>query len=874
MGDALVDRRDAIRDLQVRHETKIHEQAHAYSQTLNEISNLLLEFRRQCIANHRSEVIPLYRSLKQDFREFMTERNNRVEQCESEISRLSTELQEISRSVESASNSFSSNAAQVLADLKKRKSAGDPSVNASVREVDAKTEKILSEFGERLRTLKSSHQQRSRTAKAEVSRAIRAAVASRAGEFAPFHDRIQELRMGLSQLRKGLLAALKLHEQACSRAHDQKEELYGAFLEKVVAIQKQKDALYAQGKQSSMARTSELLGVRQTFEDRMTRMQEQFDKHQRKLDSVARSMTELKKSKPGLTGPRKEAELSVRQSLIADLEQEYVKEKEKNDCHTAVFEEIRQVNEEMLASSEKEMERALQRLNSSDLKLKDNVRASIQKIERELACSLKSTKEMARLRCARLREIVVAVKSARASAISEYQRSNQETTAKLDDMTAADAKQLEIELAKTKAEVTALLRQQASMISSTREKQELGLEQARLESMEALQPKERPPVVVAPFMRQVRRPERSEQMNMAIDAEKSRLALLESTIEGMCAQNQQQLSKYDTELSTLEKTRRQLERRIESEIRQIDDEYERMIQVEEVKLSQKIENISRLYDSDENQRGREVVEIIRKLNEIRMRTATALKDKARALEQMRKGPLSPATARARADRCTEMTELMRRREMECAEDLARIEQTKNEALKELRNSIRDVEKSCRDDVNAVRTDCMPVLESNRNRQAEIVFQISEVDAKKRLRLREIETKYAHRTSEVVENHKKRKDEFLKQITSAKEALVLLERNHAAEVHDCEQEVRNVTPDVSSLFRALAFSEAPDTARMKSEPVSRSAVECATDELAKLNAELRRRCSLMIALLSDNQEARVIPDNHSRNALPPISEGRN
>jgi hypothetical protein len=69
------------------------------------------------------------------------------------------------------------------------------------------------------------------------------------------------------------------------------------------------------------------------------------------------------------------------------------------------------------------------------------------------------------------------------------------------------------------------------------------------------------------------------------------------------------------EVMRIEKAQREFERRKKTETIAIDQNYEMEIQIEQVKVSNSMDNIAKLYDAEENQRGCEIVEVIRKVRQ-------------------------------------------------------------------------------------------------------------------------------------------------------------------------------------------------------------------------------------------------------------------
>lgn len=80
---------------------------------------------------------------------------------------------------------------------------------------------------------------------------------------------------------------------------------------------------------------------------------------------------------------------------------------------------------------------------------------------------------------------------------------------------------------------------------------------------------------------------------------------------------------YQNDVSNHQKMKRQFERKTKTEEQKLDEEFEMKIQIAQVNLHTSIENISKLYEADENQRGCEIIEAIRKVRDARNRVNEA-----------------------------------------------------------------------------------------------------------------------------------------------------------------------------------------------------------------------------------------------------------
>jgi hypothetical protein len=102
---------------------------------------------------------------------------------------------------------------------------------------------------------------------------------------------------------------------------------------------------------------------------------------------------------------------------------------------------------------------------------------------------------------------------------------------------------------------------------------------------------------------------------MRLKMHKAKLAFSERQIHQIREDQAKKLNLLAADISQLEKEKRLLERRRRAEWQTIDEEYERLIQVGQVRVQNTIENLAKLFDADENERAREIIEGIRKVAE-------------------------------------------------------------------------------------------------------------------------------------------------------------------------------------------------------------------------------------------------------------------
>lgn len=105
--------------------------------------------------------------------------------------------------------------------------------------------------------------------------------------------------------------------------------------------------------------------------------------------------------------------------------------------------------------------------------------------------------------------------------------------------------------------------------------------------------------------------------NTEISKLKAKAQFFDQQIEQMKKLSEKKIEVLDQQIMNLDKSIRQFQRSVKTETQKIDEDYEIQIQIKQVDLNNKIENISKLYTKEENQRGIEIIEEIRRIKDSR-----------------------------------------------------------------------------------------------------------------------------------------------------------------------------------------------------------------------------------------------------------------
>jgi hypothetical protein len=355
--------------------------------------------------------------------------------------------------------------------------------------------------------------------------------------------------------------------------------------------------------------------------------------------------------------------------------------------------------------------------------------------------------------------------------------------------------------------------------------------------------------------------ERTPEMQAEFSRKRALLRLLQTEIDRSEVVFQNQMSKFGEELAALEKAKRQLLRRIETEARQVDDEFERKIQIEQVTLSQKIDNISKLYTLEENQRGREVIEMMRKVNETRMRVDQLLESKARQLEELQ-------NQNALADQITEGAEAtgklrgqILKSEVETKERLAEIEQTKVAKIREIEGATKEIETAHRANLAQIRQESDQILHKVQSGRTEIERNITKVTEEKHARLLALQSSGDSRRAELVQRHESKVGELTKQLDALRNAKTDLEAANSAAVTQFFLETSKAIEAAFEISICHHQTAAVDPVRSSSKAAG---LREKREELLAVNGDICQKFLALISLL----EAGRVPEK-PRTPLRPI-----
>lgn len=260
-----------------------------------------------------------------------------------------------------------------------------------------------------------------------------------------------------------------------------------------------------------------------------------------------------------------------------------------------------------------------------------------------------------------------------------------------------------------------------------------------------------------------------------------KLQVAEELINKANIESQNKSSALNAMISNTEKLIRQHQRSIKSETEEIGKEYDIKIQFEQVELQNKIEQLSKLFDAEENKRAFMVIDQIRKIRNVQNRTQDMINQRKRSLEQMKnqneqkvKKMQQQLESAKNGDKLTKLQEDFKQKQTEMEKKIAdankqleddktKISNNLTKTKKEFEDEKVKIEKKYQDDEASFKREIEVNKKNNDDLQADI--------QKKK---QEIIQKIEQQKQNLLEEHKKSLSAIQRRIESVKSSLTELQ----------------------------------------------------------------------------------------------------
>ena len=227
---------------------------------------------------------------------------------------------------------------------------------------------------------------------------------------------------------------------------------------------------------------------------------------------------------------------------------------------------------------------------------------------------------------------------------------------------------------------------------------------------------------------------------------------------------------YEKQIKSLNKSIRKFKRAVKSERIKLDENYEIQIQIRQVDIKDKIDNLSKLYSKEENERGTEIIYEIRKVNETKNRTLNLLirkqrekekmiSDQNEKKEQMKKTISDYENNVFESNLRAQLQEKREYLDQYVSEDYQKLAKK----ISELNNQIAQNKSTYQKYLNDIKASRESEMKAFKENEHALKKQKDQINHQKNEKIKAIDTEYRA-------NLKKMKDEHQRQVTSIKQRI--------------------------------------------------------------------------------------------------------
>ena len=659
MSTQILDRKDEAADLIIEFENLIQKAVNDYHDDAESIAKDLVHFRKKCVDDSCKEFGSLYKQLKLDYANIKQKQGERLAQ-------LLHDAQNQQNIVKSAQNQALLNAAAAMraadefaAGVKahqKRPSTARRELRNNVQPIFEKMDQAQAESDERIRMLRRDFVSKMASSKKEIAQFVRDELRNRRPHLQEMKTEIVQLNADIKDIKSDFASTIQHEKEFYKKKHQARDEI----------MKKTKEAFAEIARQMKTVRLSDNRSNKQhgyLLSDLKAQLQRRKNDHKNQIESLRRQIKEQKRIRHQFRD-RTGFELQKRKDALGVVTAEMLKAqknqvKKKNNIHKAIIANINECENDtnrILNFLRQQFDDSMSRMDNKVLALQykieaqeadadkrysdekeffvssvtERVEAMIKSVESQIDFSKISENKQIK----RNRHIRHEIKRGDKAFHAAYDEADQKAKSEFNNAInynneRIDVKKRDIEssVRRKQAEKDKKLTELRNNYSGDIKKQENEIQAKNEKVLDDFRQEENQKMKIDKEIRE-------HELDLAkLNAKND---FLSKRMVELKEESVKMEEKLQSEISSLEKAQRQFARRTKAETTRLDEEYEMKIQIAQIKLRDTIDNISKLYDPDENQRGCDIIEGIRKVREAKNRTNDIMKRKEDEIKAMKK----------------------------------------------------------------------------------------------------------------------------------------------------------------------------------------------------------------------------------------------
>ena len=593
------------------------------------MQNELLQYRKECIDNCCVVYGAQYKQLKFDFAEL-------IESYRQKFMDIAREIKDQKQIMINTEKLSLKQAAELLDstefETKELESQGGRSQLLSRKEISdydkqfrIKVSKKEKESNEKMRIIQENFSKMALELRKDLNERIRKIIGERRYIFVGYKERLSELSSDVQELKKEHQVVIKNRSEIMSIATKFRKRMNEEMRNQTKQNQAQMREMQKQGNNANRDIESEKLEVQKkmrmnhsAFEKKMASLQVQINRQRTLKNQLKDRMKTAKREKI-------QAESSIKRENEKEIKLEKMKLNEERQKIQAVIDENFKGACEMRDSTKKFVDHSLVVLTKHKNNLADKLakQASTNPFTKEMEFF---TNTVASIDAFFTQEIQQQSKDSK-EALKVYKRNLSDEKHSLKNLLDTVQKETNSAMQNSKAQTKKKISESERIISDQFTKINNMLRERKSLNEEKLKrTKEKFAADVSEKKQQIEDQRNIPDMLKETVKEdenfvkqktllSQKLQLIEVDINTAKSTNTKRCEMLDNEIASEEKRKRKIKRAIEAETKSIADKFETEIQVAQVKLHESLDNLSLLYDADQNQRGNEIITVVRMIRE-------------------------------------------------------------------------------------------------------------------------------------------------------------------------------------------------------------------------------------------------------------------
>lgn len=642
MSNQIQERQEEVLDIQNEYENMIQNAVDEYHDKAESIAKDLVHFRKKRVDESCKEFGSLYKQQKIDLANVKSNYVENLNKIITEGQDLMKTLKEFQSSTLSSATTAIKSADEFMSNVhsqQQRSSTTKREIRSNVQPILDKMDQAQKDSDNRIKQMKMNFTSMFSNSKKEMEKFIRQELFNRKGKFQEMKDEIKQIQSDMNSIKSDFASSIRREKEFYKNKHQFRDNIIKETKETCADIEKTM-------KNNNISAQKENKQHQINMNNLKNQIQRKRSEHQSKIEALKRQIKEQKRLKHQFTS-KVGIELQKKKDVLDGATQDQinsqkVQAKKKKNLYRLVVNGINDCETDtrkLIENMQKLIDDFLESMNQHKESFHEKIELQEQIAEKRLNDELEVFKQKSNDRISILETATEAQKEKLDESVNKQTKRNCHLRHEIKREASAFNDAFEAANDKSKQEYD-----NASNFNLNRLSQK-STENDNSMTRRANEKQKRKEELLNGFNKDLQnitndiKSKNDKIISETKENESQKLSLKEEVrehemeVNKMIAKNDfltkriielkdekiKMEEMYQNEIANCQKAKRQFERQTKVEEQKLNEEYEMKIQIAQVNLNNAIENISKLYETDENQRGCAVIEAIRRVRDVKNR---------------------------------------------------------------------------------------------------------------------------------------------------------------------------------------------------------------------------------------------------------------